>query len=197
MLAVAHGQLWNASAVGQSLGLSYHTVNGYLDYLEGAYLIRRLSPWSGNLRKRLTRSPKVYLRDTGLLHALLRIGSRAELLRHPAAGASWEGFVIEQLLGTLAASGIDAEAYFLRTSDGYEIDLLLALGGGTAAIEIKLSAHATPQDLARLERAADLVSAEHRYVVCQTNEPVANGTRGVFDLTSAIKRLKSLGRAGQ
>ncbi|MBI2289042.1 MAG: ATP-binding protein [Betaproteobacteria bacterium] len=92
MLAVAHGQLWNASAVGQSLGLSYHTVNGYLDYLEGAYLIRRLSPWSGNLRKRLTRSPKVYLRDTGLLHALLRIGSRTELLRHPAAGASWEGF---------------------------------------------------------------------------------------------------------
>lgn len=197
MLAVAHGQLWNASAVGQSLGLSYHTVNGYLDYLEGAYLIRRLAPWSGNLRKRLTRSPKVYLRDTGLLHALLRIGSRTELLRHPAAGASWEGFVIEQLLGTLAASGMDAGAHFLRTSDGYEIDLLLTLGRVTAAIEIKLSAHATPQDLARLERAADLVSAEHRYVVCQTAEPATNGTRGVFDLASAIKRLKSLGRAGR
>lgn len=196
MLAMAHGQLWNASAVGQSLGLSYHTVNGYLDYLEGAYLIRRLAPWSGNLRKRLTRSPKIYLRDTGLLHALLRIGSRTELLRHPAAGASWEGFVIEQLLGTLAASGMDAGVHFLRTSDGYEIDLLLTLGGVTAAIEIKLSAHATPQDLARLERAADLVSAEHRYVVCQTAEPAANGTRGVFDLASAIKRLKSLGRAG-
>ncbi len=195
MLAIAQGQLWNASALGQSLGLSYHTVNGYLDYLEGAYLIRRLAPWSGNLRKRLTRSPKLYLRDSGLLHALLRIGSRTELLRHPAAGASWEGFVVEQLLGALAASGIDAGAHFLRTSDGHEIDLLLALGGKTVAIEVKLSAHATPHDLARLERAADLVSAEHRYVVCQTDEPAASGTRGSLDLASAIERLHKLGRA--
>ena len=195
MLAIAQGQLWNASALGKSLGLSYHTVNGYLDYLEGAYLIRRLLPWSGNLRKRLTKSPKVYLRDSGLLHALLRIGSRTELLRHPAAGASWEGFIIEQLLGTLAASGVDADAYFLRTSDGHEIDLLLALGGVRVAIEIKLSAHATPQDLARLERAADLVSAEHRYVVCQTADPAANGTRGALDLAAAIERLRKLGRA--
>jgi hypothetical protein len=197
MLSIVHGQPWNASALGQSLGLSYHTVNGYLDYLEGAYLIRRLPPWSGNLRKRLTRSSKVYLRDTGLLHALLRIGSRTELLRHPAAGASWEGFVIEQLLGSLAAGGMAPEAHFLRTSDGHEIDLLLALGGVTAAIEIKLSAGATPQDLARLERAADLVSAEHRYVVCQTTEPAASATRGAFDLASAIKRLRSLARSGR
>ena len=77
MLSLVQGQPWNASALGQSLGLSYHTVSGYLDYLEGAYLIRRLPPWRGNLRKRLTKSPKVYLRDTGLLHALLRIGSRS------------------------------------------------------------------------------------------------------------------------
>ncbi len=195
MLAATHGQIWNASALGQSLGLSYHTVNGYLDYLEGAYLIRRLPPWSGNLRKRLTKSPKVYLRDSGLLHALLRVESRTELLRHPAAGASWEGFVIEQLLGALAASGMDAGAHFLRTSDGYEIDLLLALGGVRVAIEIKLSAHATPQDFARLERAADLVSAEHRYVVCQTAEPAARGTRGTLDLAAAIERLRRLGRA--
>ena len=195
MLAVAHGQIGNASALGQSLGLSYHTVNGYLDYLEGAYLVRRLAPWSGNLRKRLTRSPKVYLRDTGLLHALLGVGSRPALLRHPAAGASWEGFVIEQLLGALAAGGVDARAHFLRTSDGYEIDLLVTLGDTIAAIEIKLSASASPQDLARLERAADLVSAEHRYVVCQTGTPVASATRGVLDLTAAIERLRKLGRA--
>jgi hypothetical protein len=195
MLSVAHAQAWNASALGQSLGLTYHTVNGYLDYLEGAYLVRRLAPWSGNLRKRLTRSPKVYLRDTGLLHALLRIGSRAELLRHPAAGASWEGFVVEQLLGFLTSTGIDPQAHYLRTSDGYEIDLLLTVGGVTVAIEIKLSASATPQDLARLERAADFVSAEHRYLVCQTVNPVASATRGVFDLASAIERLRRLARA--
>ena len=195
MLSAVHGQPWNASALGQSLGLSYHTVNGYLDFLEGAYLVRRLAPWSGNLRKRLVRSPKVYLRDTGLLHALLRIGSRPELLRHPAAGASWEGFVIEQLLGSLAASGVEPEPHFLRTSDGHEIDLLLRLGAVTAAVEIKLSAGATPQDLARLERAADFVPAEHRYIVCQTPEPAANATRGALDLPSAIKRLRDLARA--
>lgn len=194
MLAAVHGQAWNASALGQSLGLSYHTVNGYLDYLEGAYLVRRLAPWSGNLRKRLTRSPKVYVRDTGLLHALLRAASREELLRHPAAGASWEGFVIEQLLGALAASGVDANPHYLRTSDGYEIDLLLALGGTTAAIEVKLAADAAPQDLARLERAADLVSARHRYIVCRTARPAASATRGVLDLAGAISRLLAQGR---
>jgi predicted AAA+ superfamily ATPase len=194
MLAAAHGQPWNASALGQSLGLSYHTVNGYLDFLEGAYLVRRLAPWSGNIRKRLTRSPRVYLRDSGLLHVLLRIGSRTELLRHPAAGASWEGFVIEQVLGSLAARARDADACFVRTSDGYEIDLLLTLGGARVAVEIKLSAHATPQDLARLERVADMVSAEHRYIVCQTAHPAASATRGVLDLASIIKRLQALGR---
>ena len=104
---------------------------------------------------------------------------RARLARYPAT----------------ALLGMDTGAHFLRTSDGYEIDLLLALGGVTVAIEIKLSAHATPQDFARLERAADLVSAEHRYVVCQTAEPAASGTRGALDLASAIKRLRNLGRA--
>ena len=194
MLAAVHGQAWNASALGQSLGLSYHTVNGHLDFLEGAYLVRRLPPWSGNLRKRLARSPKVYVRDTGMLHALLRAASRGELLRHPAAGASWEGFVIEQLLGSLAASGVDANPHYLRTSDGYEIDLLLALGGTTVAIEVKLSAGAAPQDLARLERAADLVAAQHRYIVCRTAEPAATKTRGVLDLSGTIARLLALGR---
>lgn len=192
MLAAVHGQVWNASAIGQSLGLSYHTVNGYLDYLEGAYLVRRLAPWSGNLRKRLVRSPKVYLRDSGLLHALLGVGSRTALLRHPAAGASWEGFVIEAILGAFAAAGVDARPHFLRTSDGYEIDLLLQLAGGTVAVEVKLSASPAPQDLARLERAADLAAAEHRYLVCQARGPAANATRGMLDLSSAIARLLKL-----
>jgi len=194
MLAAVNGQPWNASALGQSLGLSYHTVNGYFDYLEGAYLVRRLAPWSGNLRKRLVRSPKVYLRDSGLLHALLRVGSLTELLRHPAAGASWEGFVIDQIIGSLAAAGVDADAHFLRMSDGREIDLLLGLGSRRVAIEVKLSASVAPQDLARLERAADLVSADHRYIVCQTASPAATATRGVLNLVAAIKRLRALGR---
>jgi predicted AAA+ superfamily ATPase len=195
MLSVAHGRVWNASALGQSLGLTYHTVNGYLDYLEGAFLVRRLAPWSGNLRKRLVRSPKVYIRDSGLLHTLLGIGSRAELLRHPSVGASWEGFVIEQLLGALGAVGVDPQPHFLRTSDGYEIDLLLKAGRAVIAIEIKLASGATPQDLARLERAADLAGAEHRYVICQTPASTAGGTRGVLNLRVALETLTRLARA--
>jgi predicted AAA+ superfamily ATPase len=194
MLALAHGQAWNASAIGQSLGLSYHSVNGYLDFLEGAFLVRRLSPWSGNLRKRLVRSPRVYLRDSGLLHALLRTESRDALLRHPSVGASWEGFVIEQLLGSLAASGADPTAHYLRTSDGYEIDLVLRSGAGLVAIEVKLASGASPRDLARLEQAADWIQAEHRYIVCQTPSPVANATRGVIDLPDAVARLALLVR---
>jgi uncharacterized protein len=195
MLAAVHGQIWNASTLGQSLGLSYHTVNSYLDFLEGTYLVRRLAPWNGNLRKRLTKSPKVYLRDSGLLHALLRIGSRAELLRHPAAGASWEGFVIEQILGALGAHGIDPNPSFLRTSDGYEIDLVLSARAKTVAIEVKLAASIAPQDLARLERAADLIGAEHRYVVCQTPVPAADARRGVLTLGTLIERVLRIARA--
>jgi predicted AAA+ superfamily ATPase len=192
MLALAHGQTWNASAIGQSLGLSYHTVNGYLDFLEGAYLVRRLAPWSGDLRKRMVRSPRVYLRDSGWLHALLGIESRDALLRHPAAGASWEGFVIEQLLGSLAAAGASPAAHFLRTSDGHEIDLLLSSGQRSVAIEVKQATAMSPPDLARLDRIADSAGAEHRYIVCQTPENIASATRGVIDLAEAMARVRRL-----
>ena len=201
MLAAVHGQAWNASSVAQSLGLTYHTVNGYLDFLEGAYLVRRLPPWSGNLRKRLVKAPKFYLRDSGLLHALLGIGSRTELLRHPRAGASWEGFVIEQILGSLAACGLEVPAHMFRTGDGHEIDLILDLGTTRVALEVKLSGSVSPQDMARLERVADLVAAEHRYLVCQTPSPMADATRGALTLSAAIGRLQALGtgsgRAGR
>jgi len=140
MTAAVHGQLWNASQVGQSLGLSYTTVNKYLDYLEGAFLIRRISPCLANLKKRLVRRPKLYWRDSGLLHALLHLGADGDLLEKPWVGASWEGLVIEQILGTLSQSGLPIEPSFLRTSDGYEIDLLLDFGKELWAIEIKLTA---------------------------------------------------------
>jgi predicted AAA+ superfamily ATPase len=141
------------------------------------------------------KSPKIFLRDSGLLHALLGISSYEDLLRHPLAGASWEGFVIEQLLGSLAAQGFAAEPSFFRTSDGYEIDLLLRLGTALVALEIKLSARASPDDVARLDRCADLVKAEHRYIVCQTNAPVLAGNRGVLHLPAALERLDALAGA--
>jgi hypothetical protein len=128
MLAALHGQVWNASQVGQSLGLSYQTVNTYVDYLVGAFLIPRLGPYRANIRKRLIKSPKVYWRDSGLLHALLNVSDQRTLLAQPRVGASWEGYVIEQVLGVLSATGMNYDAYYFRTSDRYELDLVLDFG---------------------------------------------------------------------
>ena len=192
MLAAVHGQIWNASALGQSLGLSYHTVNTYLDFLEGAFLVRRLAPWNERVAKRLVKSPKTYLRDSGLLHALLGITVREALLRHPSAGASWEGFVIEQILGHLAARGARFEPFFFRTSDGHEVDLVLQAGRLRVAVEIKLSASVAPDDWSRLDRAADVIGAQHRLLVCQTGTPSGSGTRRVLNLPAALDHLADL-----
>jgi uncharacterized protein len=173
MLAAVHGQSWNASQVGQSLGLSYHTVNSYLDFLAGAFLIRRLPPYHANLGKRLVKSPKIYWRDTGLLHALLNVLDEDEVLGKPWAGLSWEGFVIEQVLGSLQQAGRHCEAFFLRTSDQQEIDLILDFGRSLWAIEVKLTTAPDSGDFARLNKTADLVKADKRILVSQTTENIA------------------------
>ncbi len=138
MLAHGQGSLLNAARLAAGLGVSSPTVSHYVDLLVDLLLVRRLPPYLPNLDKRLVKSPKVYLRDSGLLHALLGLATLDELLGHPVAGASWEGFVIENLL---AAAPSSASAYFFRTAAGAEIDLLLDLGlrHGLWAIEIKRS----------------------------------------------------------
>ena len=142
MLAHYHGQLWNASKIADSLGVTPPTAKHYLETLEDTFMIRQLPPFAANLKKRLVKSPKVYLRDSGLLHALLRIGTTDDLLGHPVAGASWEGWVIEQ---ALAASGANSGASFFRTAAGAEIDLLLERPRATRiALEIKLSSAPKP-----------------------------------------------------
>jgi hypothetical protein len=128
-------------------------------------------------------------------NALLGVSSREALLRHPIAGLSWEGFVIEQLLGHLAAKGFRPDAYYLRTSDGHELDLLLQFGTTLVALEIKLSSHASPDDVARLDRCADLAQAAHRYLVCQTTAPVLGRDRGVLDLAGAAAQLETIAAA--
>lgn len=190
MLAALHGQAWNASQVGQSLGLSYHTVNSYLDYLVGAFLIRRLPPYQGNLRKRLVRHPKVYWRDSGLLHALLTVPDEWTLLAQPWVGASWEGFVIEQALGELSARGRVHTPYYFRTSDQQELDLVLDFGQERWAVEVKLTASPAPQDLARLERAADLIEASRRFLVSQTNQTSGDGRRVSCNLPTFLNLLR-------
>lgn len=189
LLAAVHGQLWNASRLGQSLGLSYHTVNSYLDFLVGAFLLRRLPPFEANIGKRLVRSPKLYWRDSGLLHALLNVPDEHTLLNQPWVGASWEGYVIEQILGELSARGARAEPYFFRTSDGNEIDLVVDFGGDRWAIEVKLSASPTPADMERLDRTADLIGATRRYLVSQTPRSVGTEKRASCNLSGLMERL--------
>lgn len=136
MLAHRHAQLWNASEMARSLGVSPPTVASYLDVLVGTFLARRLEPYQANLGKRLVKSPKVYMRDSGLLHALLDISDLDDLQGHPVVGASWEGFLIEQLLT------IDQprDAAFYRTAAGAELDLVVSRGRRpTRGYEMKYS----------------------------------------------------------
>jgi predicted AAA+ superfamily ATPase len=135
MLAHLHGQLWNASQIAASLGLSPPTMRRYLDILLDTFMVRALQPYHANLGKRLVKSPKIYLRDTGLLHALLDIETLDDLYGHPVVGASWEGMVIEHLVGAYR-QGL-GEACFYRTAAGAEVDLVLQNGQAKQAFEVK------------------------------------------------------------
>lgn len=137
MLAHSHGGLWNASKIGGSLDISAPTVRSYLDILQETFIVRQLQPYHSNLKKRLIKSPKVYVRDTGLLHTLLRIRDLDDLQGHPSISNSWEGFVIEQIIKSVPDTW---QAYFFRTNAGAEIDLLLIdAKNRPVAIEIKYS----------------------------------------------------------
>jgi len=135
MLAHCHGQTLNASKLADSMGVSGHTIRKYIDLLEQTFVVRTLQPWAGNTKKRLVKSPKVYIRDSGLLHTLLDIESMDHLFAHPVYGASFEGFVIENILTQLPRW----QASFYRTASGAEIDLVLEKAGRMVAIEIKAS----------------------------------------------------------
>ena len=186
MLAAAHGQEWNASQIGKSLGLSYHTVNSYLDYLEGAFLVRRLPAYHANLRKRIVKRPKMYWRDAGLLHALLNVRDRNALLSQPWVGASWEGFVVDQALAAMQYTGRIFDAFHLRTSDQREIDLLIRTDTELWAMEIKLTTRPALSHMARLEANADLVGADRRFLICQRSEMIESGARIICDLEGLI-----------
>jgi predicted AAA+ superfamily ATPase len=135
MLAHHHAQLWNSSELARAFGVADKTVRGYLDKLSDALVIRQLAPWHENLGKRQVKSPKVFVRDTGFLHALLGIPAQQDLTGHPKIGASWEGFVIEQVIAQLRL--LPSECYFWRTYQGAELDLLVVRGRRRIGFEIK------------------------------------------------------------
>jgi len=188
MLAVNNGNIWNASQIGKSMGLSYHTVNSYLNYLEQAYLVRRLQPFHASIRKRLVKSPKVYWRDTGLLHSLQGVNSSDDLIVQPWVGFSWEGFVIEQILICLEAQGTHYEAYFFRTNDGHELDLLLILNGKKWGFEIKLSGSPGRDEFDGLNKAAEMVGADRKLLISRTRREI-EGTDVVSTNLYGVLRL--------
>jgi uncharacterized protein len=175
MLAHYHGQVWSAAPVAQSMGVSEPTVRRYLDTLTQTLMVRQLQPWHENLGKRQVKAPKIYFRDTGLLHALLGIRTHAELLTHPLSGASWEGFALEQVLRIAKPS----EAYFWATHQGAELDLLMLRGRERVGVEFKRSdapvvtrsMRTALQDL-RLDALYVVYPGLHRYAMAERIEAV-------------------------
>jgi predicted AAA+ superfamily ATPase len=172
MLAHYHGRTWNASEVGRSLQLAHTTVKRYLDLLTGALLVRQLPPWFENVGKRLVKAPKIYLRDTGLLHALLGLQTMAALESHPVLGASWEGFALE----TLLAWRDGPDAHFWGTHGGAELDLCWLSGPRRLGVECKYTS--SPSVTKSMRVSLDDLALDHLYVVC----PV----RGLFPLADRI-----------
>ena len=174
MLAHHHGGPLNASQLAASLNINVRTINRYLDLLVDLLLVRRLPPWSGNVGKRLVRSPKIYLRDSGIVHALLGLRSLEDVISHPIAGSSWEGFVIENLI---AATPDWVQPFFFRTNAGAEVDLLLEFNPTRRwAIEIKRSA-SQPRPSKGFHIACDDLKVERRIVVYsgQASFPQSDG----------------------
>ncbi len=189
MLAHRQSALSNAADLGRALGVDGKTVASYLDLLVDLMLVRRLEPWLANIGKRLVRSPRIYVRDTGILHALLGLGTLDDLLGHPVAGASWEGLVVETAHATMPDG---TEAQFYRSGAGAEVDLVLTLpGGGRWAIEVKRSL--APKVERGFHHACEDLQPERRIVVYPGVEafPLPNGIE-VMSLRQFGQELSAL-----
>jgi hypothetical protein len=159
MLAHYHGQTWNASELARSMGLSDKTVRSYLDILTGTFMIRQIQPWHENIAKRQVKAPKIYFRDSGLLHSLLSLTDFHSLSGHPRMGASWEGFVLEQVLRILKPP----EAFFWATYQGVEIDLLFLRRGRRFGMEFKFNE--APKATRSMHAALETLSLDHLWVI--------------------------------
>lgn len=186
MAANQSGEIWNASRIGASMGEAHTTTNRRLDGLCSALVLRKLRPWSTNLSKREVKSPKVYVRDTGLLHCLLGVGDLAALEGHPRKGPSWESFVLEQILSVVG----DHDAYFWRTQAGAELDLLLLHGGRKLGFEIKYGD--APQLTKSMRIAKEDLELDHLYLVTPGSGvfPMAKGVEAV-SLSHCLEILRA------
>ena len=188
MLAHYHGQVFNASEIARSLGISVMTVKRYVDLLAGVFMIRQVQPWFGNIKKRQVKSPKIYFYDTGVLHSLLGIQTQDDLTAHPKYGASWEGFVLEEVIQSVEPH----EVFFWATHQGAEIDLVFNKGGRMYGVEIKRadapimtpSMRIALEDL-KLERIAVIYPGNRRYSIHRQIDVVPfdeilGGMKGLF-----------------
>lgn len=183
LFAHVNGGLWNASSFSAALGVSYHTVNRYADILEGSFLVRRLQPYFVNLGKRLVKSPKLYLRDTGLLHHFLGIQSQSVLDIHPARGASFESMLIEGLITQWKQHDGSARFYYWRTAAGAEVDLLVESKGKLIPYEIKIHSSPVLNDVRGLVACMEDLKIAVGYVVCNCRETYAMG-KGIIAISA-------------
>jgi len=169
MLAHSHGQVLNSSKLAGSMGVSSHTIRKYIDILEQTFIIRVLTPYTINTKKRLIKSPKVYIRDSGILHSLLGIETMEDLFANPIYGSSFEGFIIENILTWLPRW----QASYYRTSNGAEIDLILTKGSRTIAIEIKAST--SPKVSKSFWSSIETISPDQTYIIAPVEDayPIA------------------------
>lgn len=196
MLAHANGGLWNASQLAAALGVSYHTVERYADILEQTFLLRRLRPYFANLGKRLVKSPKLYFRDTGLLHYFLGIRTAGDLDTHPARGLSWEALLIDQLVAAYRRVDRGSNAWFWRTAKGDEVDLLVETGAGLVPFEFKLHGAPGAGEATGLRRCMADLRLERGYLVYPGRERYSLG-EGVTavpagDILARPERLHAL-----
>lgn len=191
MLAHYHGQTWNGSELARAMGVSDKTVSRYLDILEGTFMAFRLLPWHTNMGKREVKSPKVYLADTGIFHSLLGVGSLDNLLAHPKCGASWEGFMLHEIIRRTGAQR--GEAFFWSVHTGAELDLLINREGRRLGFEFKLTR--SPAVTPSMRSSRDVLGLDHLYVICHGEGepwPLAEGITAVPALCLATSRWQPL-----
>ena len=190
MLAHYHGEIWNASELARAFGVSHKTVGGYLDVLCSTFMAKRLAPWYQNLTKRQVKAPKVYLADSGIFHSLLGLEAREDLLSHPKVGASWEGFVIGEVVAHLEAH--TEECFFWKLHSGAELDLLICRGRHRRGFEVKLTS--SPRVTASMRSALESLDLEELVVIHAGTEsyPLAPGIRAVA-LASLRNEVELLG----